>query len=180
MAIASPQAMPRSWLSDIDLRPRLPAPDSRSTSALPQKDLVPARRLESERAHLDLRRAQALVWVRNAIAPLTALPPDWDSYGGRPVDSDAAEAAESLVVPLLTQGVESPAFVPAIEGGISVEWYRPTVQLVIRFPGVESGLTASAFFADDASQEEWEYPLSAAIPKLGEALTRFILPEQIG
>ena len=120
------------------------------------------------------RYASAMDFVTSALAPLRALQFDWDSYGGRPIDPVAAEFVQWLVPPLLVQDVPMPALVPGSGGGISLEWHRPGLELVVTHAGGDAD--ATVFLADDQSGDEWEEDYAAAHPKLAEALARF-LPE---
>jgi hypothetical protein len=109
------------------------------------------------------------------LVPLLELRANWDSYGGQPLEPRVAEWAESLLAPLLVQGVAAPSFVPMSTGGLALEWHRRSVELVIHMPpGLQIDQTATAFFSDDVQGEEWERSLMDAQPYIEEALARLM------
>ena len=123
----------------------------------------------------EARQRTVTEWVTSYLDPVRALPPNWDSYGGRPITAEALNAAEHLATGLLMAGHPWPAFVPRADGGISLVWDRPEVEFAIELPAGPDPLSdASAFFADDAAGEEWEDRFDLADPRVGTALQRLV------
>jgi hypothetical protein len=89
---------------------------------------------------------------------------------------NAYQDAERLVVQVLRQGVMPPQVFPLPDGGLSIEWHRPSMQLSIRLPGEEGIADASVYLFDGQADEEWEERLDAALPKVTEVLTDFVNP----
>ena len=100
---------------------------------------------------------------------LIQLPGGWDSYGAKPVSSDAARAATTLLVQAASAvpNLAAPAVVPTVRGGLQLEWHRQGVDLEIEFEPDGSG----SWFAEDRETEE-----TVERPLLGEdaALRRWL------
>ncbi len=94
---------------------------------------------------------------RSQIRPLLDLPPDWDSYGGLPIDKQSADFATALLIYLGNRYVEPPSVVPTSKGGVSLEWYRPTLEVGFEVrPGPRGHPQLSIFYSNDATGVEWE------------------------
>jgi len=164
-------------LSDRDIN-RPPSRIGEAVVALSQRDLLYPLRETMAFGTLDpVSLHLANDWTSRAMEVLTSLEPNWDSYGGRAVDPSAADYAKRFVVPLLAQGVSAPAFVPTSDGGLSLEWHRPSIQLVIGVPRHQNADNRpTAFFADDVAGDEWQADVEQTMPRLVEALSRFLIP----
>ncbi len=96
-------------------------------------------------------------WARSQIRPLLDLPPDWDSYGGLPIDKQSADFATALLIYLGNRYVEPPSVVPTSKGGVSLEWYSPTLEVGFEVrPGPRGHPQLSIFYSNDATGVEWE------------------------
>jgi hypothetical protein len=91
-----------------------------------------------------------------SIAPLLALPPNWDSYGGQPIDPKAAMGALQLLMAAMKEDKPMPQFVPVSNGGVMLEWHTMNGDLEIEV--MPSGYIRAVF--DDAA--EWEEPIEIA------------------
>ncbi len=73
-------------------------------------------------------------WVEaslTALGGLLALPPNWDSYGAKPVDPSCVWDAFRLLRGVLQDDSPAPAIVPTKRGGIQAEWHLRGVDLEI-------------------------------------------------
>jgi hypothetical protein len=91
------------------------------------------------------------------IGALEALPKNWDSYGGRPVNPHCAATAVSLLLNVLEPGMPEPAIVPTNRGGLQIEWHRDGVDIEIE---VQSPSRLYVAFEDENTGEEWEKQIS--------------------
>lgn len=92
-------------------------------------------------------------WARSIVDPFRHLPEGWNSYGAMAVDPNAADLAEQLLAAMLLRpGLARPQAAPSADGGVSIEWHRPNLDLVVSIgPGDEP---PSAYFSD--AGQEWE------------------------
>jgi hypothetical protein len=95
-------------------------------------------------------------WVEPSLKALTqllVLPPNWDSYGGRPVDPANVWAVWELLKNIMTDAFPIPSIVPTSQGGVQVEWHVGNVNLEIesRTPG-----RFFVSFEDARTGEVWE------------------------
>jgi|GEM_PF-7100624 len=72
------------------------------------------------------------------VSELGFLPPNWNSYGARPIRPEIAQVAIGLLLNVLLPGDPLPAVVPTARGGIMLEWHEAGVDLEIdiRSPNV--------------------------------------------
>jgi hypothetical protein len=77
----------------------------------------------SEDAH---RRVEEAI---SHIAALAAMGPDWDTYGGRPLQSGAILHATRLLAAVLSTDAPAPVIVPTSEGGLQLEWHEGDADL---------------------------------------------------
>ena len=63
------------------------------------------------------------------IANLCNLPPNWDSYGARPVDPSCVVAAINLLLRSMNAHTPLPTVVPLNRGGVQFEWHCNDVDL---------------------------------------------------
>ena len=89
--------------------------------------------------------------IRRA-AELVQLPVGWDSYGAKPVSSEAARAAATFLVKAISaaSNIAAPAVVPTVRGGLQLEWHRQGVDLEIVFGPDGSG----SWYAEDRETED--------------------------
>jgi hypothetical protein len=100
-------------------------------------------------------------WLNNLLDELTALsrlPANWDSYGARPIDPQAALMAARFLDSVLREDSFLPKLVPTVRGNIQLEWYNDRAELEVEV-GAQGPLTAC--FVDHQSKEEWEREITA-------------------
>jgi len=112
-------------------------------------------------------------WIEptiRSLGDLLRLPPDWDSYGGAPVDPRCVAAALNFALETLGDQTPAPAVVPTSRGGIQFEWHTRGIDMEIEFV---SPTRIYSLFEDSATGTSWErdvssdlHPLTAAISKL--------------
>jgi hypothetical protein len=168
--------MPRGLvLSDRDVTP---TPSARSrltdTPAMSSSDITTFRGPFHSALHW-MGSTPTEHWIARQLRALLDLPPNWDTYGARPISDLAAEDARLLILQLLDQGVAPPVLVPLPDGGVSVEWHRPSRELAIEFPGATGLLGATAYYRDDGQGTEWEDALAAAVPRVLEILSELVV-----
>lgn len=172
MAISWPIATGSS--DNVLQRPVGNRSEAGAVTTLTAGDVTPI--ASSQLVQLDRALEQrASMWVRSQLDALLAMPADWDARGGRPIALAVAAIAEVFLSEVIANGVPSPAIVPTPDGGLSLEWYAPAMELVISIPAVDDPVrAASAFFFDEAMHVEWEHELiEAASNGLTSALERF-------
>lgn len=172
MVISALERLPKRGLSDDDIRTTRPArselPLLTRSEIQPQYEPIGTAPTHAETAWGPVRD-----WVRARIEPLRWLPLNWDSYGGHAVVPSVVDLAEPLVTALLLQRIPPPAFVPTSEGGLSLEWKVPSLEIVMYLPPTSSPWgDATAFVSDDESGEEWESTVIGAPARVAEALLR--------
>ena len=103
----------------------------------------------------------AACWVRDAfsqISNLTALRPDWDTYGAPAIRASAIAAVASFIIDHAYGDLSAPAVVPMSDGGVQLEWHRGGVDIEIAFSEEEPGV----YVEDLMTGEVIEGPLSEA------------------
>lgn len=107
--------------------------------------------IERERA----AQTSAREWARSVVDPIRVLPEGWDSHGAMAIDPAAADLAVQLLAALRRiPGLATPQAAPSRDGGVSLEWHRTNLDLVVSIgPGHEP---PSAYFL--ARGREWEIP----------------------
>lgn len=106
-------------------------------------------------------------WFRPALEQLSTLltlPPNWDSYGGRPTAQGCAEQAISFLARALPAGVAPPWVVPLGDGGLQLEWHRGGIDVEVALSPDDG---QHLWLADSAAGVEWEGALD------DEGLSRF-------
>lgn len=96
--------------------------------------------------------AKTLETATRQASELLQLPGGWDSFGAKPVSSEAARAATTLLVQAVSAvpNLAAPAVIPTVRGGLQLEWHRQGVDLEIEFEPDGSG----SWFAEDRETEE--------------------------
>jgi len=162
-------------LSELDVTPN-PSARNRSadTRAMSSNDITTI--LTSFRsAPQSFAYGPAEQWISRQLGPLFDLPPNWDTYGARPITEVAASDARHLLLQLLNQDVTPPTVVPLPDGGVSLEWRRHSQEFAIELPGAMGVRGASAYFRDAADDAEWEDSLAAAMPRVLEILNGLVV-----
>jgi hypothetical protein len=76
--------------------------------------------------NLDSRRSKP-AWEREIVATLCRyleLPPNWDSYGGRPLRLDTGMFALQVLSSIMSESIPVPSIVPVSSGGVQFEWHQ--------------------------------------------------------
>lgn len=118
---------------------------------------------EAQAIREDLLNAMQQIWQ------LLSMPPGWDSYGGKPIDRQKANAALGLVGIALENGAPMPAIVPTSDGSVQLEWHRRGVDLEIR---ATSGTSFQLYFEDLATDETCEVEIGTDAVALRAFLAR--------
>ncbi len=106
-------------------------------------------------------QSAAAPWIRDAVSKvseLTALRPDWDTYGANAVDAAAAARVAEFLLDHAFGDLSAPSVVPMTDGGLQLEWHRGGLNLEISFSSTEPGV----YIEDLDSQEIREEPLEEA------------------
>lgn len=98
------------------------------------------------------------------ICALGNLPPNWDSYGAKPIDREAAIAAVEIILRAMESGDPHPAIVPTNRGGILLEWHEGGVDLEV---DIRSPHSLHLSFDDGTSEHTIE---DAGMDAIGEML----------
>jgi hypothetical protein len=99
-------------LSDQDVQPAAPLDLSDTAS--------------STVVSLDARRGKP-AWEREIVATLCRyleLPPNWDSYGGKPLRLDTGMFALQILSSIMSESIPMPSIVPISSGGVQFEWHQ--------------------------------------------------------
>ena len=75
---------------------------------------------------LDSRRGTP-AWERELVATLCRyldLPPNWDSYGGKPLRHDTGMFALQVLSSIMNESIPVPSIVPISSGGVQFEWHQ--------------------------------------------------------
>jgi len=95
------------------------------------------------------------------------LPPNWDSYGGGPVDVEVIHAAMNCMNSVLAPQSPAPRVVPLSSGGVQLEWHRKGIDLEIVFQRDEQ---ASFYYRNRTTGDEGDYELRSSPEVLISAL----------
>lgn len=110
-------------------------------------------------------------WVEptvRSLGKLLRLGPDWDSYGGRPVEAKCVVAALELACTVFRRDTPAPAVVPTSRGGVQFEWHTRGADLELEFL---SPTRIAGFFEDQVSGLLWEKDLTSDWRPLIEAIS---------
>ena len=128
--------------------------------------------VERERERLEIWIADSAPdWLQTAterIATLLLLEPDWDSYGGLPVNFRAAATALELMQFLVNESILPPSIVPTASGGIQLEWHASGIDLEIELMDRRN----TVFFCDLETGMEWEDNLAHRLSDVVEIMGR--------
>lgn len=123
-----------------------PVVRNRASRLSPDQSSAPAaRRLLTEpiRAELQLQGGTLVVesrqpepaWLYPALSQLqylTALGPNWDSYGGTPPTYNVLVGAFTILVHVSGSESPAPSIVPTSDGGVQLEWQGEVGELELR------------------------------------------------
>lgn len=114
---------------------------------------------------------EALVWIRPVIARINhlfRLPPNWDSYGGRPMAVPAANTALAVLVVVMRPDCPAPNVAPIADGGLELSWNLAGVDLEIFCSPTG---TCRALFEDLRGEfPPWESDLGEDLEPIAKAL----------
>lgn len=111
-------------------------------------------------------------WLEATVSALISfldLPPDWDSYGAKPVNPDIVPAVLELMDLAMRDETPPPTVIPTNRGGVQLEWHRNGVDLEIEFRSISRVFVS---FEDATTGEDWEYNVSANLTPLIDCLKR--------
>ncbi len=95
--------------------------------------------------------------VVHRLRALASLPPNWDSYGARPIRSECAQEAIRLLLYALQPDDPMPAIVPVPQGGLQLEWHEAGVDVEVE---IESPRCVHIAVEDKATGDVWERTVS--------------------
>lgn len=114
--------------------------------------------------------AEEPAWVQlaiEALTPLLELPPDWNSYQARPVSEGAVVASFRCLAQIMRDNVPMPAFVPAVRGGIQLEWHLRGLDIEVH---VLPAGNCRASIEDEFGQVNWEGEVLSDLAPLQRAI----------
>ena len=97
--------------------------------------------------------------VDETIAELVGLPEGWDGHDGLPVQPEVAERARRFMVAIREFTRLVPDIVPLPDGGLQLEWYVSTHEVIVEFPSDEAPHVYSERVADGLVEEFLLSPL---------------------
>jgi hypothetical protein len=107
--------------------------------------------------------------VKEKMAELLRLPPNWDSYGARPIRPDCVEyGLNTVLARCAPPATPSPAVVPLNTGGILLEWHCRQIDLEVR---IEEPGRVHLYFADAKDNHELALDLQDDLLPVLAALT---------
>ena len=152
---------------------------SNTTTGFPDRATLSAARVPQHifRFSFDGRRLEVGVvgdlpgWVVSAvqsIGELLRLEPDWDTYGGSPINPRIVGTAIGLLVEF-TEDIPTPSVVPTSRGGLQLEWHTCGIDLEVEFL---SATRIHGLFDDAIDKTSWEKDLSSDLSPLVEAISK--------
>lgn len=118
---------------------------------------------------------EALVWVRpviNRINHLFRLPPNWDSYGGRPMAIAAGNMALAALVAVMRPDCPPPNIAPVTDGGLELSWNLAGVDLELFCS--PTGACHAAFEDLRGENPDWEADLGEDLEPIAKALSLIV------
>jgi len=148
----------RPWVMTIKPEPRMVQIDTglradiRLTMPLSQYSKIP----------------QKLARLVESIKMFEALPANWDSYAGLPLDDRAARAAMELIIEAERTCCAPDTLVPLSSGGLGLRWSGENVELEI---DIDPDKTCSAVLA--IGEEEHDLPRGSSLSKAMDLIARY-------
>lgn len=122
--------------------------------------------LSDRRTISDIDFFQKLDQLLYALNKLTALPPNWDSYGARQINVSCAAVAFHVLMDAMREDTPAPAIVPTSDGHIQFEWHMRGIDLEVE---VISPVDINVMYEDHYSgQPPQELTLSYDLTALNE------------
>ena len=103
-----------------------------------------------------------------SLGRLLRLGPDWDTYGGSPVDPACVVAALEFAFGTLRDDTPIPSVVPTSRGGLQFEWHTAGADLEIEFL---SATRVCGLFEDHIKGTSWEKDLTSDLGPVVEAIS---------
>jgi hypothetical protein len=117
-----------------------------------------------------------LVQTDEALQELLRLPPNWNSYGARPVSPDNVRAAKDLLRAIVQPETPRPSVVPTVGGGVQLEWHTGGIDLEIE---IQAPGQYHVWLEDPQENLALQTEIdSADTPRLAELCARLIPREQ--
>lgn len=110
-------------------------------------------------------------WIRpvlGAVEQLSALQPNWNSYGAPIIDRTALRNALQLLFWSAATATPAPLLVPTSEGGVQLEWHQWDLDVELQVP--PSSGPVLLFFRDHRNESEAEHEIGADIGALSKVL----------
>jgi len=108
------------------------------------------------------------VWnVLDGISKLGSFKPNWDTYGGLPVEPASISAGLELLAATMGTTTPAPAVVPTSPGGIQFEWHEAGVDLELE---ISPRGQASMVFENPGDDEYVEVDALTSLSELQRAL----------
>ncbi len=110
-------------------------------------------------------------WVEptvRALVKLLQLGPNWDTYGGSPMDPMCIAAALNLIFDTLPDDTPVPSVVPTSQGGLQLEWHTCGIDLEVEFL---SATRVCGLFEDAVAGTSWEKDLSVDLRPFVDAVS---------
>ena len=111
-------------------------------------------------------RGNPAKWVEptlKTLGELLTLPPNWNSYGARPIDLAMVGAAWQLLTAVMRDDSPPPNVVPTVRGGIQFEWH--TLRIDLEIETLESH-RFGVLFEDLGTGENWERVVEGELREL--------------
>ncbi len=90
--------------------------------------------------------------IKEEMRSYSKLAPDWDSYGGEPVQEDIVETAVQVARIMAICGFSRPEVCPESSGGVLLEWQQSDRALTVDLDGIEG----FSFSYESPGEPEWE------------------------
>src|SRR2546428_9350746 len=82
--------------------------------------------------------ARWLPSFQSQLGAMFSLLPGWDTYNGKPITAESAEAAVGFMTRFLEPKTTAPWIVPLADGGLQLEWHENGVDLEVAFPATDN------------------------------------------
>ncbi len=159
-------------LSEGEWLPSRSAGTLRPESTLSNQDVVYVYVVGTPRSTQRGMTSDALWDVLERLNNLLALPPNWDAYGAELVSPRVAKQVLGVLKDVLWADTPLPQFTATSDGGIQMEWYRPTMLLSIT---IEPDEQPHLYYRDNATSEYWEATLGQEPENLDKVFARMSL-----
>jgi hypothetical protein len=111
---------------------------------------------ESDHSSATNTMREAPVWLADArsdLENLLTLPPNWDSYGARPIQPAIVTVAAEWLGESMLPDTPRPAVLPTVRGGVQFEWHLRGMDLEIELASPNHVVLAYEDATEDVEQE---------------------------